>query len=723
MSRHATNRYPREIRAAGATVRTRPWPLPGERLPADLTLAAGQRIELAAAEATEDGKPKLRTFTGTAYTGAEMVPEGFYRPVMVDLAGLAVPRQTVPILRGHDPEQVLGHTQEIKVDGRVEISGVFSGATRAAEVVELAAGGFPWQLSIGARIEKLIRLDDGEKADVNGRQVTGPLLIARKTTLREVSFVPIGADGATSAKIAAQAANSISEEGAMDFQKWLKAKGWDPESLSDDQRAVLEAAWKSETNQGSKDEGGEPKPQKIAAAAGNGQPDDEKPVDLVAQARAELAAESKRVAAIRKITAGHDELQAKAIEEGWTSERTELEILRAERGRGPAIHTGGEDQQPAVLEAALARSAGVDQTILEADYSEQTLEAADGRQYRAYGLGELLHAAIGAAGGYARPGRITDETIRSAFDAERTLRASGSSTFSLSGILGAVANKSLRAGYQSVDNVAARIARIGSVSNFQTHTRYLLTAKGEVEKVGADGELKHGKLTEENYTISADTYGRLIGLSRTALVNDDMDALSQIPRDLGRKAVLALQKALFTAILGNASSFFGSGNSNYISGASTTLQISSLTTAEQTFMDQTDADGDPVGITPAILLVPTALKVAAQEIYAAVRVNEYTSQNKKSPDINPHAGKWRVECSPYLSNSNLTGYSSTAWYLLADPADVAAFEVAFLNGMQEPQVATSDLDFDQLGIQHRVVYDFGVALADHRGGVMSKGAA
>ena len=39
---------------------------------------------------------------------------------------------------------------------------------------------------------------------VNGRQYAGPLNVVRKATLGEISFVDLGADGATSASVAAQ---------------------------------------------------------------------------------------------------------------------------------------------------------------------------------------------------------------------------------------------------------------------------------------------------------------------------------------------------------------------------------------------------------------------------------------------------------------------------------------------------------------------------------------
>ena len=80
---------------------------------------------------------------------------------------------------------------------------------------------------------------------------------------------------------------------------------------------------------------------------------------------------------------------------------------------------------------------------------------------------------------------------------------------------------------------------------------------------------------------------------------------------------------------------------------------------------------------------------------------------------------------PWLSNSSLTGYSSTAWYLLGDPNDLAALEIAYLNGQSTPNVEFFGMDTNPevLGVSWRVFYDFGVALGEYRAGVKSKGAA
>lgn len=156
-------------------------------------------------QAAGDGAAsKLRRFSMTAYTGGAMRLPGYGLPVVVDLAGMKVPSQRRPILRQHDPERPVAHSDQIEItQQRLKLAGVISGVGPAAqEIVAMADNGFPWQSSIGASVDSMEYLDKGANAKVNGRSFTGPLYIARQTVLGEVSFVPIGADGQSSASIA-----------------------------------------------------------------------------------------------------------------------------------------------------------------------------------------------------------------------------------------------------------------------------------------------------------------------------------------------------------------------------------------------------------------------------------------------------------------------------------------------------------------------------------------
>lgn len=266
-----------------------------------------------------------------------------------------------------------------------------------------------------------------------------------------------------------------------------------------------------------------------------------------------------------------------------------------------------------------------------------------------------------------------------------------------------------------------RIAATRSVRDFKAVTSYRLTGAFEYEEVGPTGELKHGAVDEETFTNQAKTYGRMFSITRTDLINDDLGALTVVPRKIGRGGALKLNKVFWTAFLNNGS-FFTTGHGNYQAGADTALSVDGLTAAELLFLEQKDAEGSPLGIVPAVLLVPPALLVRGSQLMNSTELRDNTASSKYLVS-NPHAGKFSVVNSAYLSNATLGGYSAKAWYVLADPEDLPVIEVAFLNGQQTPTVERADAEFATLGIQFRGYFDFGVALQDYRGGVKMKGEA
>jgi hypothetical protein len=169
-----------------------------------------------------------------------------------------------------------------------------------------------------------------------------------------------------------------------------------------------------------------------------------------------------------------------------------------------------------------------------------------------------------------------------------------------------------------------------------------------------------------------------------------------------------------------SASFFASGNSNINTGVAD-MTIGGLTATEVIFMNQTDPDGKPLGIMPKILVVPTALKALATALMDPQ--GRMTGGSSNVPDSNPFKGRFRVESSPYISNSSYTGSTSTAWWMLADPSDLPVIEIAALNGRVEPVVETADAEFNVLGVSMRGYSDVGVKRQEYRGGVHADGGS
>lgn len=289
---------------------------------------------------------KLPTFEMHAYTGAPMRVEGFYYPVVVDLEGVRVPAQERPIFRQHDPQKIVGHTNQVRVDeSGIWAKGVMSGVgPDTTEIVGLAKNDFPWQASIGASTVRLETVEPGQTAEVNGREVTGPCYISRETVLGEISFVPLGADGETSATVQA----SLRKGRPMNVKAMLKASGKfsdeEIEKMSEEEaKAALKKCMKAD---GDVDKDAEPEKKAKAADDDKDKVDgDDEPekkakakggVDFTAELNAALAqqrreakAEIERQDAIKarvgsygvttaKVDGKDVNLAAHAIGAGWT---------------------------------------------------------------------------------------------------------------------------------------------------------------------------------------------------------------------------------------------------------------------------------------------------------------------------------------------------------------------------------------------------------------------
>lgn len=376
----------------------------------------------------------------------------------------------------------------------------------------------------------------------------------------------------------------------------------------------------------------------------------------------------------------------------------------------------------ATIEDAVCLSGGLDNP--ESHFDAQTLEAAHSQFRHGIGLRDLLNIAA-ADGGHGRHwGADVGGLLRAAFSPQSLVQASdGFSTLGISGILSNVANKFLLQGFNAVEDTWRLVADRTSVRDFKQTSLYRMTGGMEFEKVGPAGELRHGTLGEVSYNNQAETYGKMLAITRKDIINDDLGALTKAPMRLGRGAALAFNSVFWTEFLADVGTFWSSGNANVVTGAGSALSSAGLKSAADTFKKQTDPDGNPIGSMPRVLLVPTELEITADELMTSTAVNTGgSSTTDKVPNRNIWTSKFKVASSVYLSNPNIPNYSAAAWWLLADPADIATIEVAFLNGRDTPTVESASADFDTLGIKFRGFFDFGIRKQEYRGSVRSAGS-
>ncbi|NMA46468.1 MAG: hypothetical protein GX945_07895, partial [Lentisphaerae bacterium] len=442
---------------------------------------------------------------------------------------------------------------------------------------------------------------------------------------------------------------------------------------------------------------------------------------------AAIAAERQRIVDIEAICVRHPQIAAQARAEGWDLNRTRKAVLDAINASyapsAPHINVPANDLNQNILQAAALQAVGVPAAAIEADLGRPALEAADRRWRGSIGIQEMIIEAA-AAGGYSQPlpRRLTKGNWHQITAFAVQAAAGGFSAINLPGLLGGVVSRSLLEGFGVVDTSWQQIAALRNVNDFREVTSYRLSSDGGFAKVGPTGELKHGSLAETSFTNRAATYGKMLGATREDIINDDLGALASIPQQLGLDAGMKLNEVFWKEFLDNAG-FFTEANGNLL--ANNALGVDGLSAALKTFRALKDESGRILGSAPSILLVPPSLEVLAGQLFKDQNVIAIGvgSSAKTTPASNPHTGKYTPVTSPYLEDATMTGNSATAYYLLAKPAFRAAIQVVFLNGVKTPTIESSEMSFDQLGIQFRAYFDFGVKKMDPLAGVKVTGVS
>lgn len=712
-------------------------------------LGIGGTATLEAASGDQKGP---RKFNMMAYSGGKLYANWEY-PAVVNLANLRESK-FIRSYREHDSNRIVGHIGTVKNDGRtLNAQAIVSGAGKdAEEVVKAADNSFQWQSSINVTPIRREFLEAGQKTVMNGQEIDGPCYLVQEGVLQEISFVAKGGDENATATIAAAAAQSQGGD-AVKFEDWLKAKGWDKSQLKEAQLETLKAAWKAETQvKADADKGGDKsksdpakKPEDVTAAAGSDKGDDLKAAggsqpkgesadDAIGDLRAKYAAEKKRLAQIEDLCAGeHAELAATAIAEGWTIEKTELEVLRAGRPEAPRANTGeGKPAQSDVLEAALLRNQGWGEADLKAaGLHADACNEASARNYDGYGAHALVIASLQAGSLATGAGVVNDVIIDKALAQDMKASFNGSlnasfSSVSVSGILSNIANKSMLRAFGATKPKVLKLCKPGSLKDFKEAKTFRVTAEDILDEVGPSGELKSADIKEAEYSNRLKTYGRLIVINRQMLMNDDLGAFTEIPDLFGRMAYMRREKDGFTKLLQAIGTFISAANLNYTADANSNLSIDGLTLIETGFGQQKGEDGEFLDIDAKYLLVPKALRSTADTLMTSQWVNETTTANKAKAADNPHKGKYEVISTPYIgANTTIPGSLGTdiQWGLFADPMIVPALMVAHLNGRMEPTLERVTPSMQHLGFGIRTYFDYGFGLGEKRGVHWSKGAA
>lgn len=386
------------------------------------------------------------------------------------------------------------------------------------------------------------------------------------------------------------------------------------------------------------------------------------------------AKEQKRKSGIRDVFASFDGKFDKLL--GECLEDAECDKAAASAKLLEAI---GKDQQPQSggfgAPAAHAGNGKITQESMVAVLKGRAgLKLADGEMssdnpYRSMSLVEMARAALQDAGVGVASYNDRMSMVGGAF-------SHSSSDFG--NVLADVAHKSLLKGYDEAPETFQTWTQRGTLSDFKVTKRVGLNDFPSLRQVPEGSEFKHATVGDRGESIVLATYGELFSITRQAIINDDLNALTRIPMKMGMAARRTIGDLVYAILTSNpnmsdGTALFHASRNNLATGAGSALGIDSLKAAKAAMRKQKVEGGKALNITPSYLIVPAALETDADTF-----MNDTVYPGKNNNQRNPMAGMAEV-----VTEARLDDTSATAWYLAAG-AMYDTIEVAYLDGNESP---------------------------------------
>lgn len=460
---------------------------------------------------------------------------------------------------------------------------------------------------------------------------------------------------------------------------------------------------------------------------------------VLAQMRAQVAAEAERQAAVRVAANGNEAIFAQAVREGWTPERTELAALKAGlvgnsvRAFNPAIVVRDNAANVEALQAALILRAG----------GELNHRAYSGSASYAAKLPGWLRADLNSA----ERDRVMNAAHRfnqlSAIDICReAVRLDGKdvpmerseliraavSGGTLTSIFTTSMNAVLLASYMEAGDTTMGWCREADVADFKTNERPRMEViSGTMKKLPRGGEADHAQRSDKAESYKIARYAEQFVIDEQDIIDDSLNSFDQTPRDMAAKCARLRPDLVYSILLSNPTltatgrALFNTTDGNL--GSTSALASATLRAACASFLLVRENAAN-LNLKPTHLILPPTLLHTGKELVnsstlmIAGTAGSVTERGSSNPLVD-----WNLDiaCDARLENgvidpdSGTTNVgSSSTWFMASSQAHT--IEVGYLRGTgRAPQVRSFVLDKGRYGLGWDINFDIGAKAMDWRG--------
>lgn len=355
--------------------------------------------------------------------------------------------------------------------------------------------------------------------------------------------------------------------------------------------------------------------------------------------------------------------------------------------------------------------------VVEGQLARYGVAKAKHNEFSGYRLSDVARACLEQRG--IRPEASIDRLWK---QVERSVRADAGirhNTGDFPKVLENIAQKAVLNSYDEAPQTYRAWCRIGTLTDFRIAGRASLNPFPNLAEIPESGEITLGTVSESGETIRLRSFARRVGVTRQALINDDLGEFIRIATSAGGAAARTEGDLAYAVLTANANmsdgvALFAAGRNNL--GASGNAGVPSVTTLNyhNGEMAKQKAGDAVLNVRPQVLIVPRALEATALQLRNST--NDPSQGDKRTLAANPFANTFEV-----VSDARLDAASATAWYVAHNPSEYAAVEVAFLAGQPTPIVDTMD-GWSVDGVEFRVRHYVTAAAIDARPIAKNNGA-
>lgn len=282
-------------------------------------------------------------------------------------------------------------------------------------------------------------------------------------------------------------------------------------------------------------------------------------------------------------------------------------------------------------------------------------------------------------------------------------------------ILGGALDKVVADAYQEAGATWQAWCSTGTLSNFKQSDIVRLGALDNLDFIPEDGAYTNSSITDAKETVKLATYGKLVTISRQALINDDMNLLADMARACGSAAARKINSLVYSVlnsyVMSDGIQLFHNTHKNI--GTAGAVSVTTIGEAVKLMRKQRDVSNNQVlNLNPRYFIAPVTLETQCEMFFTSSLVSD---SNNPAGKTNIYGGNRFVR----IYDAELDEYSATAWYLAADKGKTIT--VFYLNGQERPYIAQVNNELTD-GLTWKVRIDVAAAPVDYKGLVKNAGA-